>query len=218
MSKESSNGNSDQNFNDIKRLFHYIVIILLLLIPLIIINIIQDGITWKNLIRYPNIGITELLIIYFSLPIIFSFLNLYYQKFQIRKKTFFGKSISFESWKEGRRIFSLQNQDLFIEYFNEIKVEIGDDKIIDRILSFDFQIGDKIDYLFLSLALPDFIIHQHIWLFYERTTLYYFPYYKKKTILNFFKLNYKFKFIFNNGKLIDYFIDVPAKENIKKFS
>lgn len=197
---------------DFQRLFQYLFVIFLALIPLIVIKIIREGIIWNDLFRFPYISISVLLFFFISIPHIFSFINFYFQKFRIRKKTFFTKAISFEQWKEGRRIFSIQNQELFIDYYKELREIIGDEKIIDRILSFEFQKGDKIEYIFLTLGFPDFIIHQHIWLFYDRISLYYFPYYKNKSIFSFFKLNFKFKFIFNHGQLIEYYIDIAEND------
>lgn len=193
---------SNQEFQEKKRQFRIILIIFSFCVIIFTIAIISNGINWNEVLKMPRAGMVTFLIwVALAIPVLYLNIILLAKKFMFRIRTYFGQTISYEQWKENKRYFGLKYQDEFINYYKTLRDEIGDEQTVNRIIDFNFVKGDKLEHLLCSLEQPDFILHLHLWDFYDKLTFYYYPYYEKKTLLNFFNIKYKFVFVFSNSSL-----------------
>jgi hypothetical protein len=199
---------SKQYYKDEIRQFKFFTWLTVILFIDIVIGSIVRGVTWKDILVIPNSGLVTFLVFVTSLsPLIIAKIKFYYLYSKILFLSYSGKLLSFEKWKENKRIFSILNQQEIIAYYNVLRSVIDDDIIVRRITELIFLKGDKIEYLLLTLGDPDFLIHYHLWRFNDKLIFYYFPYYEKKSILNFFRIKFKYTFTFVHDELFEFKID-----------
>lgn len=168
----------------------------------VLIDVVKNGKSWDYVLADPKTGLfTVAFLVILIIPVIFSYFKYLYCVLKIIILSYTGKILNFEQWERNKHKFSLMLQDEIIDYYDDLRTIINDDAVFNRILKHNFLKGDKIDYLILTLGYPHFLIQRKLWLFYDKFYLFYFPYYEKRSFLNFFKLKFKFAFIIEYGSI-----------------
>jgi hypothetical protein len=111
---------------------------------------------------------------------------------------------TYENWLASQKKMNIILENYMIEYYQELR-ENFDQETIDRIISHKFVKGEQVDVVLYSLGLPHFFEFNKDVV--ETIEIFYFPYYSRKNIINFFNFKFKFSLKFISGELSKLKID-----------
>lgn len=200
--KEFYGGNDEDSFT---RFFRIFTTAFFLLIILVIISILtgefRSGCSGAWHYHIPTVFLVLLLML---IPLIIRKLKNTFIWLLVLTKTFFNKSMTPENIANAERILDLKLQESVLGYYGKLREQFKDEELISRIIERKFIFGDDINHIASSFFLPDLIDKSPMY-FSTKVKLYYYPYYEKRILSNFFKIRFLYKFEFISDKLVKWY-------------